>query len=123
GILGTHSTAVSAGCPCWAIDQQGLRRHTLRCCLRFLEVVAHTFRVETGMTAFADRVRDVPPLGLGISTEYSAAAAPSALDPLTLRATYPAFAAFLEIGVEVSKGLDETARRWVYEGFPTTYHF
>ena len=75
------------------------------------------------MTAFADRVRDVPTLGLGISTEYGAAAAPSALDPLTLRATYPAFAAFLEIGVEVSKGLDDTARRWVHEGFPTTYHF
>ena len=75
------------------------------------------------MTAFADWVRDVPTLGLGISTEYGAAAAPSALDPLTLRATYPAFAAFLEIGVEVSKGLDDTARRWVHEGFPTTYHF
>ena len=75
------------------------------------------------MTAFADRVRDVPTLGLGNSTEYGAAAAPSALDPLTLRATYPAFAAFLEIGVEVSKGLDDTARRWVHEGFPTTYHF
>ena len=75
------------------------------------------------MIAFADRVRDVPTLGLGISTEYGAASAPAALDPFALRAAYPAFAAFLEIGVEVSKGLDDTAQQWVLGGLPTTYHF
>jgi uncharacterized protein len=75
------------------------------------------------MTAFADRVRHIPTLGLGISTEYGAATAPAALDPLALRAAYPAFAAFLEIGVEVVKGLDDTAQRWIQGGLPTTYHF
>jgi uncharacterized protein (UPF0276 family) len=40
-----------------------------------------------------------------------------------LRAAHPAFAGFLEIGVEVSKGLDETAQQWVQGGLPTTYHF
>ena len=75
------------------------------------------------MTAFAERVRDLPVLGLGISTEYGAATAPAALDPLALRAAYPAFAAFLEIGVEVVKGLDDTAQQWVHGGLPTTYHF
>src|SRR5262245_16335198 len=75
------------------------------------------------MTVFADRVRHIPTLGLGISTEYGAATVPAALDPLALRAAYPTFAAFLEIGVEVVKGLDDTAQRWVHSGLPTTYHF
>ena len=75
------------------------------------------------MIAFADRVRDVPTLGLGVSTEYGAASAPAALDPVALRTAYPPFAAFLEIGVEVSKGLDDTAQEWIRGGLPTTYHF
>jgi hypothetical protein len=36
--------------------------------------------LETGMTSFAQRVRHLPVLGLGISTEYGAAKAPEALD-------------------------------------------
>src|SRR5215831_21295420 len=84
---------------------------------------AYRTRGETSMTAFAERVRHLPVLGLGISTEYGAATAPAALDPLALRAAYPAFAAFLEIGVEVVKGIDDTAQQWVHGGWPTTYHF
>lgn len=71
---------------------------------------------------FATRVGRLPILGLGISTEYGARSA-GGLDPLRLAAEHPAFARFLEVGVEVEKGLDDDARRWVAEGRPTTYHF
>lgn len=71
---------------------------------------------------FATRVGRLPTLGLGISTEYGARSA-GGLDPLRLAAEHPAFARFLEVGVEVEKGLDDDARRWVAEGRPTTYHF
>jgi uncharacterized protein (UPF0276 family) len=40
-----------------------------------------------------------------------------------LRAASPAWAAFLEVGVEVAKGLDPVARAWAAAGAPTTYHF
>jgi uncharacterized protein (UPF0276 family) len=75
------------------------------------------------MPSFVQRVQQFPALGIGISTEYGASATVEALDVFTLRATYPAFAGFLEIGVEVVKGLDATARRWVQSGWPATYHF
>jgi uncharacterized protein (UPF0276 family) len=75
------------------------------------------------MTSFLHRVEQLPTLGLGISTEYGAGAATSALDISALRHTYPEFARFLEVGVEVVKGLDDTAERWVAQGLPTTYHF
>jgi len=75
------------------------------------------------MPDFLTRVAALPRLGLGLSTEYGAAAAPGALDPLALRAASPAWAAFLEVGVEVAKGLDPVARAWAAAGAPTTYHF
>lgn len=75
------------------------------------------------MAGFADRVQQLPMLGLGISTEYGASAAPDALDILALRASHRAFAGFLEVGIEVVKGLDDTARGWAGNGWPTTYHF
>jgi hypothetical protein len=34
------------------------------------------------MTAFADRVHDVPTLGIGIAMEYGATTAPATLDPV-----------------------------------------
>jgi len=71
---------------------------------------------------FATRVGRLPTLGLGISTEYGARSS-GGLDPLRLAAEHPAFARFLEVGVEVDKGLDDDARRWVGQGHPTTYHF
>lgn len=73
--------------------------------------------------AFGERVQQLPKLGLGISTEYGAATAPGALDILALRAAHTAYAGFLEVGVEVVKGLDDMAQCWVREGWPTTYHF
>lgn len=73
--------------------------------------------------SFADRVRALPRLGLGVSTEYGAGDAIGALDVAALRAAHPAFAGFLEIGVEISKGLDAHAAAWVAAGGATTYHF
>ncbi len=73
--------------------------------------------------AFRDRLKDLPHLGIGISTEYGAIDQPHALDPLALRSEQPAFASFLEVGVEVSKGLDQGTLAWCEASLPTTYHF
>ena len=75
------------------------------------------------MASFTTRVKQLPALGLGVSTEYGASAAPDALDIAALRASHAAYAEFLEVGVEVVKGLDDTARHWALQGWPTTYHF
>lgn len=75
------------------------------------------------MTTFLSRVSALPRLGIGVSTEYGASGAPGALDPAALRAAHPDLAAFLEVGVEVSKGLDADATAWGARGWPTTYHF
>jgi uncharacterized protein (UPF0276 family) len=73
------------------------------------------------MAAFAERVRALPRLGVGISTEYGAGA--SGLDVLRLRAEHPELVAFLEVGCDLARGADEVARRWARSGLPTTYHF
>lgn len=75
------------------------------------------------MSDFFQRVSRLPVLGLGVSTEYGAGSAPGGLDVPALRAAYPHFARFLEVGVETSKGLDSDALAWVTRGWPTTYHF
>lgn len=75
------------------------------------------------MSSFHERVADLPFLGLGVSTEYGARTQAGALDPLELRRLRPEFAGFLEVGVEVVKGLDPDARAWAAAGLPTTYHF
>jgi uncharacterized protein (UPF0276 family) len=72
---------------------------------------------------FLARQRSLPTLGLGVSTEYGAGGHVGALDPAALRREQPGFARFLEVGVEVGKGLDAEARAWAAHGWPTTYHF
>jgi len=72
---------------------------------------------------FLERVQGLPVLGLGVSTEYGASLADGALDPAELRRDHPKYAGFLEVGVEVSKGLDAAARAWAASGAATTYHF
>ena len=72
---------------------------------------------------FFERLASVPYLGLGISTEYGAIHSHGALDPLRVHAQHPAYVAFLEVGVEVSRGLDHVACEWAKQGLPTTYHF
>lgn len=73
--------------------------------------------------AFLDRVRALPHLGIGVSTEYGAFRAPGSLDVFALADAHPRFANFLELGVEIEKGLDDDARRWVAEKRATTCHF
>ena len=73
--------------------------------------------------SFTSRVQHLPILGLGVSTEYGAPDAPGALDVLALRHEHPAYACFLEVGVDTLTGLDRHAREWADRGLPTTYHF
>lgn len=72
---------------------------------------------------FAERVSALPVLGMGISTEYGAAQADGALDLRALRRRAPQYGRFLEVGVEIAKGIDADARSWAGAGLPTTYHF
>ena len=75
------------------------------------------------MARFSERVRDLPRLGIGVSTEYGASLQPGSLDVWALRRERAHFARFLELGVEIAKGLDDDAERWVTQGLPSTYHF
>lgn len=70
---------------------------------------------------FADRVARLPWLGLGISTEFGAAA--QGLDSLALAHERPDLIEFLEVGADLERGVDDTTRAWVADGRPTTYHF
>ena len=72
---------------------------------------------------FESRVRALPQLGIGVSTEYGAHTPGQTLDPMLLRAQHPAFGCFLEVGVEIAKGIDDDARRWIDARHPWTYHF
>lgn len=74
-----------------------------------------------GERPFAERVRGLPHLGLGISTEFGAGA--TGLDVNALRAARPDLVSFLEVGVDLSRGVDEDALRWVKSGGAVTYHF
>jgi uncharacterized protein (UPF0276 family) len=71
--------------------------------------------------SFASRVTELPRLGLGISTEFGAAL--GGLDPLALRRARPELVEFLEIGVDLERGVDPTTRAWCAQGWPVTYHF
>ena len=75
------------------------------------------------MSGFLERVAALPSLGIGVSTEYGAANTAGSLDVMRLRREYPEFAGFLEVGVEVAKGLDDDCKAWIDAGLPTTYHF
>src|SRR4051794_29900275 len=72
---------------------------------------------------FLERVRSLPRLGIGVSTEYGALRSPHALDVETLRREHEEWAQFLEIGVEIEKGLDDDSRAWIRAGRASTYHF
>ena len=72
---------------------------------------------------FLDRVQHLPVLGIGVSTEYGAGDSPGGLDLVQIQAQTPQYGRFLEVGVEVAKGLDRHARAWVERGGATTYHF
>lgn len=70
---------------------------------------------------FLERVRRLPALGLGLSTEHGARH--EGLDVLLLRDRRPDLVQFLEIGADLERGFDEDALAWIRRGLPTTYHF
>jgi uncharacterized protein (UPF0276 family) len=72
--------------------------------------------------SFLERAAALPRLGLGVSTEYGARQG-DALDPVARRRRNARWGGFLELGVELEKGLDADARAWVAAGLPTTWHF
>ncbi len=71
--------------------------------------------------SFGERLRALPRLGVGISTEFGAGG--EGLDVNALAREHPGLVGFLEIGVDLDRGVDADGRRWVAEGRPTTYHF
>ena len=72
---------------------------------------------------FLNRVSHLPALGIGVSTEYGAMNAPNSLNLFEARQHIPQCVSFLELGIEVAKGLDEDAQKWIQNQWPTTYHF
>ena len=74
-----------------------------------------------GTPAFEDRVRALPTLGVGISTEFGAGR--EGLDLIALRERHGDLVSFLEIGGDLERGVDSDAREWARRGWPTTYHF
>ncbi len=100
-----------------------LRRLRVLGCRARGVVDVEAVRNPPAMSSFLRRVAMLPDLGLGVSTEYGAARAAGALDVLELATRHPRRAAFLELGVEVDKGLDDDALQWIASGRPTTYHF
>jgi uncharacterized protein (UPF0276 family) len=73
------------------------------------------------MTTFAQKAARLPRLGVGLSGEFSIAAA--GIDVSWLKEHYPALVHFYEYGCDLERGLDEGVRRWAAAGWPTTYHF
>jgi uncharacterized protein (UPF0276 family) len=72
---------------------------------------------------FAERLNMLPILGMGVSTEYGASRTDGALDLRALRRQAPHLGRFLEVGVEIAKGIDADARSWAAANLPTTNHF
>ena len=70
-----------------------------------------------------ERLSKLPTLGIGISTEYGVASCGPHVSPHALHDMAPDYAGFLEVGVEVAKGLDPEALEWTAKNRPTTYHF
>ncbi len=72
---------------------------------------------------FEYRRNQLPFLGIGVSTEYNAYLAKDALDLYQSQKEMPHCTSFLEIGLEVAKGLDLYSEKWIQEKNPTICHF
>lgn len=72
---------------------------------------------------FAQRIADLPRLGVGISCEFSGSERGPGIDAVALQQAWPELVHFLEVGADTARGLDEMMLRWGREGLPTTYHF
>ena len=75
----------------------------------------------TATSSFAERVAELPRLGLGVSTEFGARH--GGLDLARLREASGGRVRFLEIGADLERGIDLDARAWAERGWPVTYHF
>lgn len=73
------------------------------------------------MAKFAERVKTLPRLGVGLSGEFNVAT--KGMDVNWVQANYPGLVHFYEYGCDLERGLDEGVRRWAAAGGPTTYHF
>ena len=73
------------------------------------------------MLKFAERVKQLPRLGVGLSGEFNVAA--KGMDVNWVQANYPGLVHFYEYGGDLDRGLDEGVRRWAANGGPATYHF
>ncbi len=73
------------------------------------------------MTGFAERVNELPRLGVGLSGEFNVAA--KGMDVNWLKANYPDLVHFYEYGGDLERGLDDGVRRWAAAGGAVTYHF
>ena len=74
-----------------------------------------------GEIPFEARLKSLPWLGLGLSTEFGAGR--EGLDPAELQEAHPEFVEFLEIGADLERGIDADAQAWARSGRPVTYHF
>jgi uncharacterized protein (UPF0276 family) len=73
------------------------------------------------MSAFTDRIKRAPRLGVGISGEFNVAA--KGIDVGWMKGNYPDLVHFYEYGSDLERGLDDGVRRWAAAGLPVTYHF
>ncbi|HMV84317.1 MAG TPA: DUF692 family protein [Blastocatellia bacterium] len=73
------------------------------------------------MTKFAERIKALPRLGVGLSGEFNIAA--KGIDAGWMKANHAELIHFYEYGGDLERGLDDTVRRWAAAGLPTTYHF
>lgn len=73
------------------------------------------------MITFAERVKQLPRLGVGISGEFNLAA--RGIDAGWMKENHPGLIHFYEYGGDLDRGLDDTVRRWAAGGLPSTYHF
>ena len=65
----------------------------------------------------------LPRLGVGISCEFGGGPRGQGLDAVALVRAHPELVHFLELGVDVARGLDAHMLSWASTGLPCTYHF
>jgi uncharacterized protein len=73
------------------------------------------------MMKFAERVKCLPRLGVGLSGEFNIAA--KGIDAGWMKSRHPDLIHFYEYGGDLERGLDDGVRRWAEAGLPSTYHF
>ena len=75
----------------------------------------------SAMSKFAQKVQQLPRLGVGLSGEYNSGH--KGIDITWLKENYPTLVHFYEYGGDLERGLDDGVQRWAAAGGPVTYHF